>query len=446
MTILRKTLLVALALAWLPSARAEDWKSAREALLAAEKSRNPDGFASAAAALLKDDSARAVREVCEAFGRLAADRPSLPPDVHYRLHSEVAQLLGGVGSVPAREEIIREREKSRAWEVRLLCLDGSSFKPNPLDLRGGAIALLRDRTPAVVRRSLDYLKNDRRLLVVDRVLARYLEVDGPKGPKGDDWDRVRLAFRSALSALLKVSLPAAVDYRSYVAARREKPEDLFNHPEQPHGPTKLTIFGAEVSGNNLVFVIDVSGSMMTSDPVILTAEPGKTQSVEKTRAKAAELMEERRRIIRAKRELTKVVQSLPEGKRFNIIAYSSDVVPWKKLLTPVNAGSRKEALEFVANLKADGITVTDDALEAAFADLAADTIYLITDGAPTHVGNKGSEMPPDAEELIERIQRRVREINYFRGVRLFTLGFPEAEENFLKKLAADNAGEYTPIR
>jgi hypothetical protein len=37
-------------------------------------------------------------------------------------------------------------------------------------------------------------------------------------------------------------------------------------------------------------------------------------------------------------------------------------------------------------------------------------------------------------------------VNYFRGVRIFTLGFPEAEENFLKKLAAANSADYTPIR
>jgi len=62
------------------------------------------------------------------------------------------------------------------------------------------------------------------------------------------------------------------------------------------------------------------------------------------------------------------------------------------------------------------------------------------------VGVRGPEMPPDAEDIIRRIHKRVREINYFRGVRIFTLGFPEAEEDFLKKLAAENAGEYMPIR
>ena len=40
----------------------------------------------------------------------------------------------------------------------------------------------------------------------------------------------------------------------------------------------------------------------------------------------------------------------------------------------------------------------------------------------------------------------MEELNFLRGVRIFTLGFEGAEENFLKKLAADNSGSYVRIR
>ena len=36
-------------------------------------------------------------------------------------------------------------------------------------------------------------------------------------------------------------------------------------------------------------------------------------------------------------------------------------------------------------------------------------------------------------------------LNFLRGVRIFTLGFREAEEQFLEKLARDNDGAYAAI-
>jgi hypothetical protein len=438
-----RTYLLALYLL-VPAAGADNFKAALQDLVAAERARNPGEFAASAAKLLKDDSARAVKEVVESYGRFASDRPALEPTVHYRVHSEVARALGDVTSTAAQSEIIRLREKAKEWQARLVCLDAGSFRPVPLGLRQGAIALLRDRSPAVLRRSLEYLKHDQQLPTLDAIIARFLELDGPQGPKGEDWNRARFAFCSALGTLLKVKFSGAVDYQGYVDARRDNPKDLFDRPAPKPGTTQLTIFGAAVTGNNIAFIIDVSGSMMATDPVPVvrapkTAVPGKTKALE-------ELVESRRRITRAKKELSKVVQGLPEGKKINIIAYSSDVVPWKKLLTAVNPDSRRDALKFIDGLQAEGITVTDDALEAAFTDLAVDTIYLITDGAPTHVGTQGSDLPPDALAIIDKILRRVEEVNYFRGVRIFTLGFPEAEENFLKKLAAANSADYTPIR
>ena len=80
------------------------------------------------------------------------------------------------------------------------------------------------------------------------------------------------------------------------------------------------------------------------------------------------------------------------------------------------------------------------------ADLTVDTIYLITDGAPTHLGSAGPGRPPDADELIGEIHKRVRYLNFLRGVRIFCLGFPEADEEFLKKLSKENSGTYVAIR
>ena len=108
--------------------------------------------------------------------------------------------------------------------------------------------------------------------------------------------------------------------------------------------------------------------------------------------------------------------------------------------------NKKDAAHYVEGLKADGITVTDLALEEAFSDPTVDTIYLVTDGAPTHVGNSvPGQLPDDSPHLIREIHERVGELNFLRGVRIFTLGFKEANEEFLQKLAGENAGTYVAI-
>src|SRR4029453_12509419 len=146
-------------------------------------------------------------------------------------------------------------------------------------------------------------------------------------------------------------------------------------------------------------------------------------------------------MLRAKNELSKVVKALAEDVRFNIVTFSSDVTPWKQTLVPASASNKKEAVEHIEALKAEGGTVTDLALEAAFAHLEADTIYLVSDGVPPHMGSSEGA-PEDTPGLIRMIHNRVEELNFLRGVRVFTLGFQLAEEEFLKKLAADNAGTY----
>ena len=121
-----RTLLALFLLA--PAAGADNFKAALQELQAAEKEREPAQFASCAAKLLKDDSARAVKEVVEAYGRFATDRPALEPAVHYRLHSEVARALGDTTSTAAHTEIMRLRDKAKEWQARAVCLDASSFR------------------------------------------------------------------------------------------------------------------------------------------------------------------------------------------------------------------------------------------------------------------------------------------------------------------------------
>ena len=155
--------------------------------------------------------------------------------------------------------------------------------------------------------------------------------------------------------------------------------------------------------------------------------------------------EERRRITRAKKELVRVVNALPSDVRFNLVTYSTDVDPWQEAMVKSSKGNKTGAGKYVEELRAEGVTVTDLALEEAFSDLSLDTIYLVTDGAPTHVGSSGRGDPEDSAQIVREIHNRMKELNFLRDVRIFTLGFKGAKEEFLKKLSEDHGGRYVAI-
>ena len=119
---------------------------------------------------------------------------------------------------------------------------------------------------------------------------------------------------------------------------------------------------------------------------------------------------------------------------------------------------KKKAIAFIRKFNADLGTATGLALKDAFKDKSADTIVLLSDGAPHN--QRGT---PD--ELIPIVQELVKDLNRLRKVKIFTFGFEglgqwppgskyegrsvvyDAEQlvRFLKNLAENNGGRYTPI-
>ena len=157
---------------------------------------------------------------------------------------------------------------------------------------------------------------------------------------------------------------------------------------------------------NFAFVLDTSGSMLSTDRLSetqLRKRNARTEVVGRSRNGRKTPPLDRQRMVRAKKELSKVIKALPEGLSFNIISFSSGVEPWSSIQVQAIPQNQKKALGFIDSMEASGITVMDLALEEAFADLSVDTIYLITDGAPTHVGSPGGGIPSDAPELMKSI-------------------------------------------
>ena len=161
-----------------------------------------------------------------------------------------------------------------------------------------------------------------------------------------------------------------------------------------------------------------------------------------------------------RKEMKKSLAGLPDGSTFNIIAFSSDVRPWKKEPQIRSTKTATDALIWVEKAPVDGGTNIGDALETAFKMMGAglqkdrneapafDTVFFMTDGKPS----VGKVVDP------KQILAAVRRWNDGRKVRVHVVGMgghnkpapagskknkdkeDDMDEDFLKALAEQNGG------
>jgi len=162
----------------------------------------------------------------------------------------------------------------------------------------------------------------------------------------------------------------------------------------------------EAQPKDVVFVLDTSGSM---------AGDGKIEQ-----AKAA---------------MKFCVNNLDSRDRFNVVAFSTDVRPWRSGLQPATRENVRDAEEFIAQFKAQGGTNIYESLRAALEMLnQTDTtrppvLIFMTDGLPT-VGETNNE----------RILAMVKDLNR-RRARVFDFGVGyDVNTHFLDRLAEQNNG------
>ncbi len=164
--------------------------------------------------------------------------------------------------------------------------------------------------------------------------------------------------------------------------------------------------GRDMLRRDLVAVMDVSGSM-SGDKI----EQGKSA-------------------------LTQLLGTLREGDRFRLVAFSSDVRRYAEGWTTATATNRRNAVEWVRALSANGGTNIAGALAEAFAAApdaeALGMVVFVTDGLP-------STGESDPERLAERAERE-------RGrFRVFTFGVGHDVNTFLLDriaVRARGASEY----
>jgi hypothetical protein len=213
-------------------------------------------------------------------------------------------------------------------------------------------------------------------------------------------------------------------------------------PERKGG---AAFYGIETRSNRIVFVLDRSGSMKRPVPqkAVVTGKakdrvPGKT------------------RLEVAKNQLMRTVRGLPRSAKFAVVFYSHDVHTWRDppSLMPATAANKKDAMDWFREKRAVGSTMIFDALRTAllYAGVGgggsttdpkgADTIFLLSDGAPST--KDGNELLTGA--ALEEAVRAFLEANRaFRCV-VHTIGVgPQHNRELMQRLARETGGTYKAV-
>ncbi|GIW72098.1 MAG: hypothetical protein KatS3mg102_1640 [Planctomycetota bacterium] len=259
-------------------------------------------------------------------------------------------------------------------------------------------------------------------------------------------------------SLIELTGLAYATGEEWLAFWRERGQQFDFERERGQGDDGSTVvrrpkfFGSEIASSRVIFVVDVSGSMVMWDPDAEFTEEG---------WKSIHAPPERVRMNRLQKELKQVLEGLGPEVRFNLIAFSDALRRWNKALVPASPENIAAAKQWVERLRADGGTYTGTALREALEDPEVDTIYLLSDGAPMKYGEERLDARYREEILTETARR-----NRFRRVRIHCLGFdgegiwPKAHGprppslakqktgdfiRFMQQLARDNGGEYRSI-
>lgn len=173
--------------------------------------------------------------------------------------------------------------------------------------------------------------------------------------------------------------------------------------------TTATFYDLPVDTDNIVFVIDVSGSMKTE-------VRGDTK------------------LATAKDEVVKVLATMTKGRRmFNVVTFGTTPRAYQKALQRATKDNIRKAANWIMRLETKGWTNIYDSLTMAMNMPGVESIFLLSDGAPS-VG-----------EYVDMVQVRKTITSHNRSlmIRINTIavGGSKRSRRFMKKLAEDNFGK-----
>lgn len=244
----------------------------------------------------------------------------------------------------------------------------------------------------------------------------------------EDDGRLRLDLAEALHALTGKDFGLDGDlWGGWWAAAR----DTYAGPVEAEAGERAYFFDVGLRTSRVTFVIDVSASMATPDAAGVS------------------------RLAHAAQELKRAVAALPPAARFRLLAFSAQVRRWpEEADEPGDRTQAAAAADVLLAQRPGGATNTYAALMLALADpFAPDAIVLLTDGSPYRCAFEGKTYSEP-----EQILHEVRRANRAPGVRIHAVALrsgvagnddgddAEAAAYFLRRLAAENRGEFREVR
>lgn len=414
-----------------PVVAREPSKELQKEILAAIQSGNADAAVAKVRALGDLDSAEAVQALIQIAGKIDALNPT--PQLSNAVFNACVETLGELESAEARSELLELlADKKSDWRIKVLLIEAAEQLGT--DEAGAALAELLAQKKQPERVLIEAARAAGRLRVGAAVSPLIDLAEKNEKVRNDVWLEARLA----LTAITGEDIEKIADWKSWWRGQ----EDSFR-PETgdtPFDPGSTTVmkdvpsfFGTEIVSKRIVLIIDVSGSMEAVDPV---GPRGTTDGVPGSGAG-----EDRMRITRAKKELVRLLESLPREVQFSVIKYSTDVVAWKNELAQATPGNIQDAVKWAQAIQHNGVTATGSALEKAF-EIGGEPnqFILISDGSPTDSGGM-----PLGEPDLDKLLAQVEVANKFRKVRVDTIGFPGALPTFMTALATANGGEYRAL-
>jgi hypothetical protein len=416
--------------AWADKLSAAEWKQIEADAEQALTKPNPEALKDAVDRAAKDQSIRALRLLEKVA---LASEPAV---------TACAKAAATLEDKKVRAELRKDVQNAKSPpRVRIMlagALNAKDAEEAPILLK-----LVADPTEEVAVPAIRALAEAKLESAIEPLIAAMEKQDAARGAT---WEELRFA----LADLLGKKLNSAAEYKSRWASLKAKGgTKVIDTPDDPAppeakgetgkggAPKTVELFGREVACTRIVFILDVSGSMTAVDDPNVEVPP-ETKGKEPKKGEA----DVRSRIERAKRELKKVLKGLPKTAKVNIVSFSSFVRVWKSGNPPVlhqlDDAAREDAIKFVDTFSADGTTVTDEALAKAFEIEGARCFYLLSDGEPTKDGT--TRIP------TEVILKLIEDKNATKKVRIHTLGFVGADQEFMKAVAKATGGEYSDIK
>ncbi len=356
--------------------------------------------------------------------------------------------------------------KHQNWAIRVICLDGLSHLGDK-EIVKHAVHALQDPDLKVRLAAIEALFEQGGPEVIEPLFTALDKADG----------RTRDDITDSLTRLTGKNFgPMATQWESWWAQAKNTykkttpltPDELALLKAQDAKKFTLAIplyFGLRILSKRTAFLMDCSESMNEEFvPQNVPTNRGKTVVVKKpepnegasagggpSRARPGARRKQEGAVSRldeAKREMLGMLSKLPEDQSLNLFRFNSLITDFiavtfperqarggveNKMLARLDARVRAAAGAFVTNSRAEGQTNLFSALREALEYGDLDTIYLLSDGAPT-MGITNHE----------QFLREVRRINRLRRVKINSISFHPlpAERALLRSLAVENHGVY----